>query len=70
MAKVAAAPETLTKVLSVFVNLLEKMTAGGAKADEVTMETRQFKKIEIAKPKVAPGGCTPGVAADPDAPPC
>jgi len=46
------------------------MTAGGAKADEVTMETRQFKKIEIAKPKVAPGGCTPGVAADPDAPPC
>lgn len=32
------------------------------------MKTRQFKKIEIAQPKPAPAGCTPGT--DPDAPPC
>lgn len=35
---------------------------------EKPLKTRQFKKIEIAKPKAAPGGCTP--SADPDAPPC
>jgi len=33
------------------------------------MKTRQFKKIEVAKPK-APAGCTPGADTDPDAPPC
>jgi len=39
--------------------------------DEVkTMKTRQFKKIEVAKPKPAPAGCTPGAASDPDAAPC
>jgi len=32
------------------------------------MKTRQFKKIDLAKPKPTPAGCTPG--ADPDAPPC
>ena len=34
------------------------------------MKTRQFKKIELARPKLTPAGCTPGVGADPDAPPC
>ena len=34
----------------------------------MTIKTRQFKKIELAKPMQAPAGCTPG--ADPDAPPC
>jgi hypothetical protein len=34
-------------------------------------KVRQFRKIELAKPKEpAAGGCTPGAAADPDAPPC
>lgn len=34
------------------------------------MKTRQFKKIEPAKPKPATGGCAPGAGAGPDAPPC
>ena len=34
------------------------------------MKTRQFKKIELAKPKLSPVGCSPGTGADPDAPPC
>ena len=33
------------------------------------MKTRQFKKIEVVKPK-APGGCVSGAGTDPDAPPC
>lgn len=32
------------------------------------MKSRQFKKIEIAKPKPSAGGCAP--STDPDAPPC
>lgn len=35
---------------------------------EKPVKLRQFKKIEVAAPKVVPGGCTP--SADPDAPPC
>ena len=34
------------------------------------MKTRQFKKIELARPKAAPAGCAPGAGTDPDAPPC
>ncbi len=28
------------------------------------MKTRQFKKIELAKPKVSTGGCAPGAGTD------
>jgi hypothetical protein len=35
-----------------------------------TASTMQFKKIELAKPKESAGGCSPGSAGDPDAPPC
>lgn len=35
---------------------------------EKPLKIRQFKKIEVAKPKVTAGGCAP--SADPDAPPC
>jgi hypothetical protein len=31
---------------------------------------RQFRKIELAKPKETTGGCSPAAGADPDAPPC
>jgi len=36
------------------------------------MKSRQFKKITVAQPKGTKlnGGCAPGAAADPDAPPC
>lgn len=34
------------------------------------MQTRQFKKIQVAAPKAAPSGCAPGTGGDPDAPPC
>lgn len=33
------------------------------------MQTRQFKKIELAKPKPGTAVCGPA-ATDPDAPPC
>jgi hypothetical protein len=35
---------------------------------EKSLKMRQFKKIELAKPKQEPAGCTPG--SDPGAPPC
>ena len=34
-----------------------------------TPKIRQFKKIEVAVPKTAAGGCGAG-GTDPDAPPC
>ena len=33
------------------------------------MKTRQFKKIELSKPK-ASTGCSTGAGTDPDAAPC
>ncbi|GFO68078.1 hypothetical protein GMLC_16570 [Geomonas limicola] len=35
---------------------------------EKPVKMRQFKKIEMAKPKETTGGCAP--SSDPDAPPC
>ena len=34
------------------------------------MKTRQFKKIELSKPKAASTGCSTGAGTDPDAAPC